>query len=239
MAHGRLAPTHARSSGTTPPCTMPNCAWPALTSGAGASAAPSGPAEASPARSASMRARPRRAQRSVRSTEARHRGRLGRVREALVEHHRDVRSERRLDVDDRLGREEARAAIEVRLEVHAGIGDPPASLEAEDLVAAAVGEHRARPADEAVQAAAPGDQVFARAQVQVIGVAEDDPGAGVDQVLLRQCLDRALRADRHEDRRLDDAVGGREQRRGVRVRRWQGAGSRKTCDRGAEARQGC
>ena len=49
--------------------------------------------------------------------------------------------------------------------------------EAEHLVAAAVGEDRSGPADEAVQPAAPRDQVVAGPQIQMIGVAEQDLGA--------------------------------------------------------------
>ena len=78
--------------------------------------------------------------------------------------------------------------------------------EAEHLEAAAVGQDRARPADEAVQAAAPRDQLVARPQQQVIGVGEDDLGARILEVAMPNRLDRALRADRHERRRLDDAV---------------------------------
>ena len=54
--------------------------------------------------------------------------------------------------------------------------------QAEDLIAAAVGEDRPVPADEAVQPAAPRDQLVARPQVQVIGVAEDDLGAEILEV---------------------------------------------------------
>ena len=56
--------------------------------------------------------------------------------------------------------------------------------ELKDLEAAAVGEDRAVPAHEAVQAAQFGDQLVAGPQGEVIGVAEDDLGAD------------ALRADR-------------------------------------------
>ena len=94
----------------------------------------------------------------------------------------------------------------MRLEVDAVFHNLPALGEAEDLVAAAVGEDRAVPADEPVQAAAPRDEVFSGAEVQVIGVAEDDPRAGVGEVAVRQRLHGPLRADGHEDRRLDDAV---------------------------------
>ena len=46
----------------------------------------------------------------------------------------------------------------------------------------------------------------ARLEIQVIGVAEDDLGAEVDEVAVSQRLDRSARPDRHERRRLDDAV---------------------------------
>src|SRR5262245_15502932 len=40
----------------------------------------------------------------------------------------------------------------------------------------------------------------------MIGVAQDDPGADRFEIAMGDALDRALRADRHERRRLDDAV---------------------------------
>ena len=94
------------------------------------------------------------------------RGRLaGRRGEALVEHHRDVGPELRLDVDDLLRRQLVPRAVEVRLEAGALLGDLHERAEAEDLVAAAVGEDRPGPADEAMQAAALGDQVVAGTEI--------------------------------------------------------------------------
>jgi hypothetical protein len=58
-----------------------------------------------------------------------------------------------------------------------------------------------------VEPAAAGDGLLARTEVQVIGVAQDDARAGVDQMLLGDRLDGALSADGHEDRGLDRAVG--------------------------------
>ena len=63
-----------------------------------------------------------------------------------------------------------------------------------------------RPADEAVQTAAPRDEFVARAEEQVIGVAEDDVGARLGDVAVQRRLDRALRAHRHEGGRLHHAV---------------------------------
>ena len=82
------------------------------------------------------------------------------------------------------------------------------SAQAEHLEAARVGEDRARPAHEAVQPAERRDPLRARAQHQVIGVAEDDPRAQPLELGGRQRLDGGLRADRHEHRRLDHAVRG-------------------------------
>ena len=51
------------------------------------------------------------------------------------------------------------------------------------------------------------DQVVARAQPQVVGVAEDDLGAELLELLRVQRLDRSLGADRHEHRGFHRAVG--------------------------------
>ena len=63
-----------------------------------------------------------------------------------------------------------------------------------------------RPGHEIVQAAESLDALVAWAQVQVVGVAQDDLRADLDQVVGIECLDRGVRADGHEDRRLDVAV---------------------------------
>ena len=149
---------------------MPNCAWPGLVDGVTSAPAPS--------RSVEDASRQRRAQRTERCIDV---GRLvarGGIGEALVEHHGDVRAEPRLDVDGALGRQQMPGAVEVRLELGAFLGDHAPLGEAEDLEAAAVGQDRPVPADEAVQAAAPRDQLVAGAEKEVIGVAEDDLGAG-------------------------------------------------------------
>ena len=78
--------------------------------------------------------------------------------------------------------------------------------EAEHLVAAAVGQDRLVPADESVQAAHARDAIVAGPQIEMVGVAQEDGGAGIDQIAMRHTLHRTLRADRHERRRLDLAV---------------------------------
>src|SRR5436190_16817415 len=94
----------------------------------------------------------------------------------------------------------------MRTELSALLVDLAPRREAEQLIPAAVGEDGALPADETVQTAAARDQLVAGAQVQVIGVAEDDLRAGLFEVALAHRLDASLRADRHERRRLHDAV---------------------------------
>ena len=69
-----------------------------------------------------------------------------------------------------------------------------------------------------MQPAAPRDELVAGPQVQVIGVAEDDLARRRrSSCAMRQRLDGALRADRHEDRRLDDAVRRVQHARGARA----------------------
>ncbi len=82
------------------------------------------------------------------------------------------------------------------------------SAEAEDLEAAAVREDGAFPAHKAMQTAGRGDDVHAGSEVEMIGVAQDDFCAHVNQFFGRHGLDRGLGADWHEDRRLHLAVCG-------------------------------
>ena len=86
------------------------------------------------------------------------------------------------------------------------LGDLAALGQRPDLEAAGVGQDRAFPAREAVQAAVRLDHLQSRAQIQVEGVAEDDLGAERAQLVGRHRLDRAVGAHRHEGRGLDAAA---------------------------------
>ena len=139
-------------------------------------------------------------------------GLLGRrMRRALVEHHRDVGAEQRLDVDGCLGRQAAGAAVEVRAERHAVRIDGAPIGQAEHLETATVGEDGARPAVEAVQSTAAGDEGRARPQPEVIRVAENHLCARVRELRRREGLHRALRTDGHERRCLDRPVRRRHE----------------------------
>ncbi len=100
--------------------------------------------------------------------------RLGRGRgigRAFVEHHLDVGAEGELNVDRTFGRKRMRRAVDVRAEGDALLRDLAERPQRHDLVAAGIGEDRAVPAHEFVEAAEPGDPRFARSQHEMIGVA--------------------------------------------------------------------
>ncbi len=126
---------------------------------------------------------------------------------ADVEAHRDVRAQLGLDLGGELRREPLRRPVVHRAERDALIvSREDRVLQREDLVAARVGEDRPVPAHEAVQAAELGDHVLARAEVQVVRVAEEDRSADRAQLVGVDGLDGRLGADGHEGRRLDLAV---------------------------------
>jgi len=111
-------------------------------------------------------------------------------------------------------------AVDVGLEMHALLGDPPQGAEAEDLEPAAVGEDGAVPVHEPVETPVVPDQLVARTQVEVVGVAEDDLGPRLLEPRRGHGLDGSLRPHGHEDGRAHLAVGCRhpaEARPGVPV----------------------
>ena len=90
------------------------------------------------------------------------------------------------------------------------IGDADQVIQTEHLKAAAVGQDRAVPAHESMQPSEPGNAVGARAEREVIAVAEENLRAECSDFIRAERLDRRLRADRHERRGIDRAVGGRQ-----------------------------
>ncbi len=108
----------------------------------------------------------------------------------------------------RSGRQVVLAAVDVRAEGHAVVGQLAQVGQRHHLEAAGIGQDRPGPVHEPVQPAQPLDPLRARPQHQVIGVAEHDLGARSPHRVGRHRLDRRRGADRHEGRRLDGAVGG-------------------------------
>ena len=160
------------------------------------------------------------------------RARLGlgrRVRGAFVEHHNNVGVEGLLHGHGLLRAEENARAVHRRLERHTLLGnfrryrfpacgvclpgggfrDTCTSLyiaqgaETPDLEAAGIGEDRAVPVHEAMQAAVRANGFDAGPEHKMEGITENNLGAGFGDLLRRQALDRAVGADRHERRRLD------------------------------------
>ena len=95
-------------------------------------------------------------------------------------------------------------------EPRAFLGDRPPRRETEHLIPAAVCQDRFRPADKPMEAAAARDEIVARPEIEMVGVAQEYRGAGGVQILMRDAFHRALRPDRHERGRLDLAVGRRQ-----------------------------
>ncbi len=106
-------------------------------------------------------------------------------------------------------------AVDMGLEGDAAVVDAPQLGQRHDLIAAAVGEDRLVPMHEAVQAAELGDALRAGPEHQMVGIGEQDVGAGSRHVLGEHGLDRGAGADRHEGWRAHDPA-----------RRHDGAGPR-------------
>ncbi len=132
-------------------------------------------------------------------------------RRADVEAHGDVGAEPLLDPRRELRREALGRAVVDGAEGDAVVvvGEQRVA-EREDLEPARVGQDRPVPRHERVQAAELGDDVLAGAEVEVVGVAEQDLRAERAQLLRVDRLHRPLRPDRHERRRAHLAVRGAE-----------------------------
>ena len=92
------------------------------------------------------------------------------------------------------------------------VGNFAQRTEGEDLKAAGVSEEGARPTHEFVQTAHAADGFVAGAEIEVVGVGEEDFDAEVvGEVALVESFDGGLGANGHEDRGLDDTVRGVEE----------------------------
>src|SRR5574343_272230 len=130
-----------------------------------------------------------------------------RVGRAFVEDHDDVRVQDFLDLHRDFRRQEKLGAVVRRAELDTFLGDLAQGAQREYLEAARVGQDWLVPVHETVQALVRLNALQPRPQPEVEGVAEADLGANLAQRGRRHRLDRAVGADRHEDGRLDDAVG--------------------------------
>ena len=145
------------------------------------------------------------------------RGAVGHGAHTVVEHHHDVAADGHLRLDGELGAQPHRPPVDVALEEGPLLGHLTRVGQREDLVAARVGQHRAGPAHEPVNAAHPPKDLRPRAEQEVVGVGEKDLRPGRDERLRRLRPHRGLRPHRHEEGRLDGTVK-RLERRGPRLR---------------------
>ena len=104
------------------------------------------------------------------------------------------------------------ASVDVRLEFHPLFADFASVFEAVYLKSAAVGEHGAGPGAECVQAAGLFENVGSGAQVEVVGIAQNDvrSGIGSEQVGANP-FDGALGSYGHEYGGRNRPVGGVKQ----------------------------
>ena len=134
-------------------------------------------------------------------------GKVSRPWRALVESHHDVRADGALDVHHLLGREEMLAAVDVGAELAALFREFANAREGKHLEAAAVGEHGAVETVELMQAAGFLNDVQPRAEVEVIGVAEDNLRLDVVFEFAQvHAFHAAERPHGHEYRRFNLAV---------------------------------
>ena len=102
------------------------------------------------------------------------------------------------------------AVVVVGAKLHAAVGKLDEVAVGEDLEAARIGEDGLVPVHELVHAAELGDGLRTGSHLQVVGVVEHDLGAQGGDRVGKQTLDGALGAHRHEDGRVDVAMGGVE-----------------------------
>ena len=122
---------------------------------------------------------------------------------AFVECHRDVGIEQMLDLDRALGCQRVLGTVEMRLERDAVLVELAQLRQREHLIATRIRQDRFPPVHQRMQAAQPRHALGARAQHQVIGIAQQDLGARRGDGFRLHGLHRRGRAHRHEGRRLD------------------------------------
>jgi hypothetical protein len=124
----------------------------------------------------------------------------------LIQADRHIRSQRFLHGNRMLRREPVQRAVEVRAERHPVVVDRAHLAQADHLVAAGVGQDRPFPGHEVMKAAQPLNAFVAGSQVEVVGIGQDHLSAYLGQIVGIERLDRGVRANRHEHRRVDRAV---------------------------------
>ena len=131
---------------------------------------------------------------------------ISRIRNAFVKRHGDICAKSLLHLRRNLRRKELSAAVDVRAEHNAFLGNLAHSAQAEHLEAAAVRQHTALVVHKFMQTTSLAYKLMTGTQEQMVGVGQNHLTAHVVQLLRRQRLYRCLRTYRHEHRRLEGAV---------------------------------
>ena len=126
----------------------------------------------------------------------------------VVKGHGDVRAEFALDLHGFFGAQEQRGPVEVRSEFNAMRPDLANLGEAEHLESATVGQDGLLPVHETMQPACRVDDLHARPDVQMVGVAQNDLRAHLLQFAGINGLHRRLSAHGHEHGRVNHTMLG-------------------------------
>jgi len=134
------------------------------------------------------------------------------IRQALVECHDDVASQRQLDIDRAFRREEVLITIQVRSEQHAVFRYFAKRVQTKHLETAGIGQDGAVPSHKLVQSSEALDAFMTRPEKQMISVSENDARVKILFEIARgERFYGALSADWHEHRRFNDSVRGMQQ----------------------------
>jgi hypothetical protein len=124
----------------------------------------------------------------------------------VIEGHGDVSAELPLNFHGTLRRERVEGPIHMTLKLDAVFFDPPKALQGKHLKPTGVGQHRAIPRGEPMEPAKTSNHLFARAQVQVVRVPQNDLGTGSTYIVGTETADDSVGSHRHEGRRLHFSV---------------------------------
>src|SRR5205807_9352804 len=127
---------------------------------------------------------------------------------ALVQDHHDIRPQGHLNLYGALGGNHVACTVEMGLEAHAFLTHTRQGPETKHLKTPAVGENGGWPGHEGMQATKAADEVVARAEEEVVGVAQNNTRPTGQQVAGAQRFDRGLGANRHEYWGIEGAMRG-------------------------------
>lgn len=130
----------------------------------------------------------------------------GRIRDAFIERHDDIRPQPTLDFDHLFGREIMIGTIDMRLKPDAVIGDFGLAVMGKHLIPAGIGQERFRPGCECMDSSHSLDHIDAGPEIEMVGIDKKYLRPDGLKVVARECLDHPLCPDRHEKRRLDGSM---------------------------------